>query len=100
MEIISFQFMQGLVNQFKEFELYFNNNQELLKAFSQEGESSNLDLTKSKIILTGIWRTDWEGGRGIESEQKVIVLFWTGDVGGLKLGNAEGMEKRRQVQHK
>lgn len=54
-----------------------------------------MDLTKSKIILTGIWRTDWEGGRGIESEQKVIVLFWTGDVGGLKLGNAEGMEKRR-----
>lgn len=34
MEVISFQFMQGLVNQFKEFELYFNNNQELLKAFS------------------------------------------------------------------
>lgn len=84
MEVISFQFMQGLVNQFKEFGLYFNNNKELLTAFSQGGESSNLDLTKSKIILTGKWRTDWEGGRGIESKQKAIVLFWTGDVGGLK----------------
>lgn len=44
--IIKVQFMQGLVGQFKEFRLYLN-NKELLKALSQEGESSNLDLTRS-----------------------------------------------------
>lgn len=68
------QFMQGLLCQFKdartfsqfeEYGLYLNNNKELLKALSSEGESPNLGLTRSFWLEYGA-----QIGKGAEIKEQ------------------------------